>query len=52
MMERHLGIDFSWIFVKLGSKIKEKSIQKGVEKVNVLKSRKIKKNQIISETHS
>ena len=39
-MGRHLGIDFSWIFVdfgsqvgaKLGSKIDKKSIQKGIEK--------------------
>ena len=45
---------FWWILGgKLGSKIKQKSIQKGIEKVNVLKSRKIQKNfQIISETHS
>ena len=42
---------FCWILGgKLGSKIEQKSIQKGIEKVNVLKSRKIKKNQIISET--
>ena len=39
-MERHLGIDFSWILVdlggqvgaKLGSKIDKKSIQKVIEK--------------------
>ena len=39
-MGRHLGIDFSWIFVdfgsqvgaKLGSKIDKKSIQKSIEK--------------------
>ena len=40
-MGRHLGIDFSWIFVdfgsqvgaKLGSKIDKKSIQKSIEKL-------------------
>ena len=29
----------------MGSKIEQKSIQKGIEKVNVLKSRKIKKKK-------
>ena len=41
MMGRHLGIDFSWILVdlgsqddaKLGSKIHQKSIQNGIEKL-------------------
>ena len=40
---------FWWIF-KLGSKIKQSSIQKGIEKVNVSKSRKIKKSNYIRDS--